>query len=85
MFSTSLTALLAERVSDRKEAVTLIYGLNSILIVISATCLALRLYTRAFVIRALGADDAMAVVAFVSSSCAPDHRLLGKKRLLTKF
>lgn len=46
---------------------SLIYGLNSTLIAISTVCLVLRLYTRTFVVRALGADDAMAVVAFVSS------------------
>lgn len=60
MASTNLDAI------DGRAIVSLIYGLNSTLIAISTVCLVLRLYTRAFIVRALGSDDAMAVVALVS-------------------
>lgn len=61
-------------ISERMATENLIYGLNSFFIVISAICLGLRVYSRTFIVKAVGADDAMAVVAFVSALNLPWRR-----------
>lgn len=82
MSSTNLTALSTVG-TDRMATESLIYGLNSAFIIISTICLALRLYTRTFIIRALGADDAMAVVAFVNNTFRLSFAAF-RPRLLTR-
>lgn len=64
MSPTNLTASSSVG-TDNKATEQLSYGLNITFITLSTVLLVLRLYSRTFVVRALGADDAMAVVAYV--------------------